>query len=301
MMWANAARVILLLLVVSIISACATSISNYPNFDDFVAGKERVDIVFDSILFADLKGSDLGFDEETNTLGLQRLKSSIEISLQELGYVLNVVYSGHGVFYEADEDIQHFYVQNWEVSDQIFTPVSQQKPTSKWQSPEIQKYFHSLIEMAEQQNKLGKLGNKNGDQPIEYLAIDTVPEVIRELPSEILLYVQLEGKMRSIPRKVAQEILTGLASGLLTGGALIISGTSYDQFLLKIVAVDRIANKVVWFHERAITDLKSVANAAISSLGYYPLTEGRFMNREQREQWRKRVKSKQLPETNDVR
>lgn len=291
-------RIITLLLTVIILNGCASARSKYSDFDEFIAGKKNVDVVFDSIIFSDLEGSDLGFNVEKNNIALDLLSNAVEESLIELGYVPNVVYSGHGVFFEPEEEIKYSYSQNWQSIDQKYLSVTTQSNVSAWESAEMREYLQAIVQKAEEVDKLRSKNksarNHSSDDSLVFSDNqDKVPDPITTLSADLLLYVQVDGMIKSLSKRIGQGLLTGAVSGVLTGGTFIVAAGS-DWHALKIVAVDLSTNRIVWYHNRTTEGFKTIATSAITSFGYYPLIEGKYMQRGEKEARRERVISRQL-------
>ena len=109
-----------------------------------------------------------------------------------------------------------------------------------------------------------------------------IPDALEPYGSTLLLYVQFQGKARSLANRAARSLALGTLSAALTGGNLITVNQG-EYCLLKVLAVDLAANQVVWFNEIAVIEnYKLVEHRVKKTLSYYPLVEGRYLTLNER-------------------
>lgn len=294
-------KVVLILLISSLIGGCASVESRFPDFDEYVAGRERIDVIIDSVIFSDLPGSDLGFNRERNRVALELLSESVKKALTELGYKPNFVYTGHGIYFEPEEGIEYFYSEKWQRGTDNYVALTARSSNNAWESLQMKEFFGDIIQRGEQLFKNRKMGFEGEDQirdegetksKKEGMKLQTekndVPEIVENLPSGVLLYVNVDGLLAKLSKRIGSGLLWGTTSAVATGGFLVTTGPPLNCHILRMAVLDIKTNEVVWFQGRAASGLeKTISKNSDRAFDFYPTVKGRYLKRDERETRRK--------------
>ena len=273
------ARNLIIFIIFSILSGCASVRDKYPDFDESIAGKKQVEVVVDGVFLSHLKGKTLGFNVEKNKEILRLISKATEESFKLNGFDPTIRYAGHGLTHEKKPDIEYVVSEGWKPTENKLNFPLDTKAESPWASKETEEYLRDLLSLARAESALRtkdkslrtKTFNAKGDSNYH-----EIPPIIKNLPSDFLVYVKAERTIRSLSEKVGRNLLTAAVSGALTGGSLILT-TNGDFYTLDVFALEIETGDILWHQQQKREGFKNVTQSIKEVFASYPLVEGRYL------------------------
>ncbi|GAA6137739.1 hypothetical protein NBRC116583_14860 [Arenicella sp. 4NH20-0111] len=265
----------IMLAVVSIlcVSGCAPTKKHFPNFPETVVNNPRVNVILDAIVFSDIQGSDLGFNEAKNDEIVSDVKSELQRILRIRGFEPVFLTTMNGLFFEPDPKVNYVMSDDWESLNKPFINALDRKHDSPWYTKDIKLFFDDVIS----RNLITKR------QPIDAVSRDlpSIPLVLKGFDKALVLYVRVKEISQTLGKKVGVGLLSGGISSALTGGALayIASGPATE---VHVVAMELKKRRVVWFNHLRQAEYRTVKQVTAAAFMAYPDVDGLYWSRSER-------------------
>jgi len=262
---------ILLLLSIAVLSGgCATSPKEkFAGFYDRPQHERDAKVLFDTLIFSDIKGKDVGINKKKNEEARGLVEKAVIDELTKRNYVVDTIYHGSGLSFEKTEGKNYVYSEEWQSTGEDFKGPDAQKEKDLWVSDEGRNFVRQLISRGRQLSEVDK--NKTETKAIKI----TVPEFIDTLPSDQLIFVHVTGGEIGMGKSVGLGVLTGAISLAASGGTMMYSSTSKSGSAIDIVVFDKQAGDVVWHnHVPQGQRYKYIAQSMDVAFKDFPMVDG---------------------------
>ncbi|MFT7558963.1 MAG: hypothetical protein ACI93R_000866 [Flavobacteriales bacterium] len=268
-------RYILVLLLGVFISGCAvTPKTRFSEFYKEGADKKHIDLIIDTFIVSDIKGSDIGVNKTKNQEASELVRKGVIELLEERGYTVNLAYIGNGISYERSDKQQYVYSEEWEsIGEEYKGPVAK-SASDPWVTDESQIFLKRLI-------KRGKAANvtvADKRRLVPRIKPEEIPEFVNNLPSRHLMLVSLSAGEVGSGKSIGTGILTGVLSAALTGGMYVYSSTTVSGSTIDITLFDKETSRISWNNGLLQGPKYKVAHKRLVGLfKYFPTVNGEIL------------------------
>lgn len=269
--------------IVAMLSACAvTSKQRFPEFVQAAKTNKNIDVLVDVMVYSDIEGDDVGINPEKNRNALDKAVTAADKALRAKGFEPNFVFKGSGLFFKAKEDANYVLTDTKEVKeendesdfnqsqDSTYEAVeeySANKPflgpqslgyIGEWSAPETSSFLQSFFQAAKLMNT--QQDNEEAKQKqITSFSSDQIPQVIKQGSAPMLVVMQASVGEVSGGKTAGSAILTGLLTGILSGGAYIYSSAPVSGHTADLAVLNTRTGKIMWQDSRRVNGgIKSI-------------------------------------------
>lgn len=273
------------LIIVCILSACASSARyRFPDYAETAKGQTAIPVVIDLFIYRDITGQNRGYNPELNQSYLAEAIAEVDRILVERGFSAHQLKLLNGLTYKIDDGTNYVISKDWLSTKETYSGLVLDQGEDPWLTSTSKAYISTLFEVAKKLN-LGKghdrtyVENKRKEKLVEgevaprtLDSFESNPNLFKEVESDVVLLVNIEGRFQKLSKFLAKGLLTGIASSALTGGLAVVPAGSYA--ITEVLVLNIRTGKILWHNRGYHEGRGSVKGSVKAALDNHPFIDG---------------------------
>jgi len=291
----------ILIIPILFLTACGTSGYRYPEYRETVKVNNEVSIVIDTTILRAIDGPHLGFNAELNAEKLVEIENQLIAIFTERGFKPTIVESHHSLSIDPKsilgKERELFLSKEWK---SLEIPYVVHQPESIDETDDQAWFIKTLMEVARKINygrkrttkkveeSLKKQKEEDGEEHYYLHELVSNQSFMSKIKTDQVIVITINGLHLRTNEIVGRSILPALASGLLTGGLLIITPTGTIN-IGEMAVYDHKLNKVSWYSRSSSAQTFKTESVVNRLFKAYPYSDGKNPRRKKQERLKDRL------------
>jgi hypothetical protein len=261
---------ILLCICIALTACAASPAKRFPDFAENAKSITSVDVVIDILIKSDIEGAEIGINKEKHDLALSQAKETIEKALAKRGYDTNIAFAGYGLTFSSKGEETYVFSKDGKSTGVPFNGPLPPKENTQWGEQNTRDFMTNLLQSA-----AGFNATPGKSQHAPYVfSKSQIPSHIDELPSNVLIFIQVEVEEVGMGKTIGSALLTGVLSAALTGGLYVYSSAPVSGSVAQVAVMDVESGAVLWHNSIRGGNTDYIQSSLEKSLKPFPTTNG---------------------------
>lgn len=224
------------------------AMERYPDFYKSGVGEASVDVIIDSIVLSDLKGSALGYNKYKNTEIQEIAYDEVVGQLKHRRFEVNLLNESNGLYFETENDIQYVYSEEFKSLGVTYGGPDFSDINNPWNSEAAIGFIQNLKRKARTKNK-ELLESANTEDFISNLyRVDYVPDFVINSPADRLVFVCVYSKDVSASKSLVAILANSVLNfGLGLESVDFLKRTNSSYLTVEIIVLNKKQKTIEWY------------------------------------------------------